>query len=77
MEDPAPAPAPVIPPEMIPTVQVKVLGMEAVRLMFDDEPLHMPIAAELVTTGAGLTVTMMVRGIPTQEVATEVGVTIY
>lgn len=57
---PEPALAPVIPPVIAPTVQVKLLGAEAVNARFTFEPLQVDAAGELVTTGSGLTVTVTV-----------------
>jgi hypothetical protein len=57
---PLAAVAPVIPPVMAPIVQANVLGAEAVKGMFVEVLLH--IATEdgtPVTTGVGLTVTMI------------------
>ena len=55
--DPEPALAPVILPEIVPTVQVKLLAVEAVRLIFGLVPLQVLAVAAFVTTGVGLTVT--------------------
>lgn len=60
MVAPKPALAPVIPPDIAPIVQVKVLGTEAVRTMFGPEPLQVEAVGELVIIGAGLTVTVIV-----------------
>ena len=57
---PDPALAPVMPPVIVPIIQVKVLGMEAVKIIFDSVPLQVVAVAEVVTAGAGLTVTVMV-----------------
>ena len=57
---PEPVLAPVIPPVIVPTVQVKVLDTEAVRLIFGLVPLQMEAVLGVVTTGFGLTVTVMV-----------------
>jgi hypothetical protein len=41
-------------------VQTKVLGTEDVKLIFGLDPLHIASVAELVTVGAGFTVTVIV-----------------
>jgi hypothetical protein len=70
--------APLILPVMVPIVQVNVLAAVAVRAMLVAVALHMVAMFEVVTAGVGLTVTVMVYGVPAQagEVV-EVGVTIY
>jgi len=73
---PEPGSEPVIPPIIVPMVQLKVLGKEEVRLMFGLVPLQMTAVAGVVTIGAGLTVTVIVYGAPGQDPATVVGVTI-
>ena len=72
---PDPAPAPVILPVIAPTVQVKLLGILEVRLIFGLVPLQALAVVELVTTGAGLTVTVIVDAEPIQEPEDDVGVT--
>jgi hypothetical protein len=57
---PEPPVAPVIPPVIVPTVQVKLLGTLAVRAIFGEVPLQVPAVLGEVTTGVGLTVTVMV-----------------
>jgi hypothetical protein len=74
---PEPALAPVIPPETVPIVQVKVLAAVAVRLMLVAVPLHIIAVFAVVTEGIGLTVTVIVYGVPGHDPVTEVGVTIY
>ena len=76
--EPAPALAPVMPPVIVPIVQVNVLtpGVLAVNAIFVAVPLHIVAVAGVVTTGAGLTVTVIVNGAPVQPNA-DVGVTIY
>ncbi len=75
---PDPALAPVMLPVIAPTVQVKVLGAEAVNAMFVAVPLQIVAVLAVVTTGLGLTVTVIVYGVPGQAgVAVDVGVTIY
>ena len=73
--DPEPAIAPVIPPLLVPIIQVKVEAIEAVSERLVLAPLQILAAAELVITGAGLTVTVIVKGDPVQEPAIEVGTT--
>lgn len=60
MAEPEPALAPVMPPIIVPTVQEKVLGKEAVKLIFGPDPLQVVAVGAVVTTGAGLTVTVIV-----------------
>ena len=74
---PLPALAPVIPPVIVPIVQVKLLGIEEVRLIFGLVPLQMEVVAIVVTTGAGLTVTVMVVDGPAHTPLVEMGVTLY
>ena len=74
---PDPAVAPVIPPVTVPTVHAKLLATDAVSEILGLVPLQMATEAGLVTTGVGLTVTVIVYGIPTQAPVTEVGVTMY
>ena len=64
-------------PVIVPIAHVKLLGIEAVKPIAGLVPLH--IVAELgdVTIGFGLTVTVMVKGVPTHEPVVDVGVTIY
>jgi hypothetical protein len=57
---PDPAVAPVIPPETVPIVQVKVLAADAVRFMLGLVVLQMASVAGLVTAGVGFTVTVIV-----------------
>jgi len=78
MFKPAPALAPVTPPVMAPIVHEKVLITLAVKVIFGPVPLQMLTAGALVTTGLGLTVTVIVKGVPGQEEPPiAVGVTIY
>ncbi len=74
---PDPALAPVMPPVIVPTVHVKVLGALAVSAMFGLVPLHVDAVLAVVTAGVGCTVTVMVYGAPGHEPVTEVGVTMY
>ena len=69
--------APVIPPIIVPIVHVKLLGVLEVNVIFVLVPLHIDNAALFVTTGVGLTVTVMVNGNPTHKPVVEVGMTIY
>jgi hypothetical protein len=57
---PLPEVAPVIPPFIVPIVQLNVLDALAVRAMFGLVLLQMASVAGLVTAGVGLTVTVMV-----------------
>jgi hypothetical protein len=57
---PEPALAPVILPAIVPTVQVNVLGADAVNAMFVAVALHIVAVLAVVTTGVGLTVTVIV-----------------
>ena len=74
--EPEEALAPVIPPVMVPIVQAKLPGAEAFRFIFGLVPLQVLLVVELVTIGFGLTVTVIVYGIPEQPFV-ETGVTIY
>ena len=60
MVDPFPAVAPVIPPVIVPMVQAKVLDAVAVKLISGEVPLQIAAVLVVVTTGVGLTVTVMV-----------------
>ena len=53
MADPEPAVAPVMPPEIVPIVHEKVLGVLAVSVIFGDVPLQMNPVFALVTLGRG------------------------
>ena len=66
---PEPALAPVMPPLIVPTVHVNVLGTEAVSAILGLVPLHALTFALLVTTGVGFTVTVKVNVLPTQPAA--------
>lgn len=55
---PEPAVAPVMPPVIFPTVHVKVLGIEAPKIIFEIVPLHIMAVLGTFTTGVGLTVTV-------------------
>ena len=58
--DPDPTLAPVIPPVIVPTVQVNVLGAEAVKVIFGPVLLQVVAVLTVVTTGLGLTVTVII-----------------
>jgi hypothetical protein len=73
---PDPAVAPVIPPVIVPTAQVKELATVAVSTILGLVPLQMLAAGGLVREGAGLTVTVIVDEIPVQDPVVEIGVTI-
>jgi hypothetical protein len=75
--EPLPAVAPVMLPVMVPIVHAKLLGVEEVRTILGLVALQIASVPELVTTGLGLTVTVIVNGEPPQLPEPEVGVTIY
>ena len=77
MVPPEPALAPVMPPVMMPIVQVKLLGVLEVNVIFGPVPLHVLAVGAFVTAGFGFTVTVMVNGAPGQTPIVAVGVTIY
>jgi hypothetical protein len=58
--DPLPALAPVILPVTVPTAHVNVLAVLAVKAMFVAVALHIVAVFAVVTTGVGLTVTVIV-----------------
>ena len=60
IEFPDPALAPVIPPVMVPIVQVNVLGAEAVKAIFGLVALQVDAVLAVVTTGLGYTLTVIV-----------------
>jgi hypothetical protein len=75
---PVPAVAPVIPPVIVPILHENVLVALAVKAIAVAFPLHMVAEFAVVTTGVGLTVTVIVYAGPGQAgVAVDVGVTIY
>ena len=74
---PEPAVAPVMPPEIAPMVQEKLLGALAVSAILVFVPLQIAFVAALVTAGVGFTVTVIVNGVPAQLPVTDVGVTMY
>jgi hypothetical protein len=57
---PLPAVAPVMPPVIVPTVQVKVLPAVEVSAIFVAAPLQIVALLAVVTAGVGLTVTVIV-----------------
>lgn len=78
MLEPDPDVAPVMPPVIVPTVQVNVLGAVAVKAILVDVPLQIAVVFAVVTTGVGFTVTTMEYAAPGQAgVAMDVGVTMY
>ena len=77
MVPPEPALAPVMPPVIMPIVQVKLLGVLEVNAIFVLVPLQMLFVAAFVTIGMGFTVKVIVNAVPTHEPVVEVGVTIY
>ena len=74
---PEPALAPVMPPLIDPTVQVKLLATDAVRLIFVIVALQLVVVLTVVTTSAGLTVTIIEYTGPAQLPDIDVGVTLY
>jgi hypothetical protein len=77
MVDPEPALAPEIPPLMVPIVHEKLLATEAVSEIFGPDPLQVVAVPLLVTIGEGLTVMVIVEGVPVHVPVVEVGVTMY
>jgi hypothetical protein len=74
---PLPALAPVMPPVIVPIVQVNVLGAVAVKEIFVAVPLQIDAVFAVVTAGVGLTVTVIVCAGPWQAPAVDVGTTTY
>jgi hypothetical protein len=74
---PEPELAPVIPPVIVPTVQLYVLATVAVNPILVVPPLQTLAVFGVVTTGVGLTVTVMVYGLPAHDPVVAVGVTKY
>jgi hypothetical protein len=74
---PEPDDAPVTLPEIVPIVQVNVLGALAVNDMFGLVALQIATVAGFVTAGFGFTVTVIVYGAPAQPPVVDVGVTMY
>ena len=58
--DPDPALAPVIPPVIVPSVQVNVLGADDVKEIFGLVLLQIEAVDAVVTCGVGFTVTVIV-----------------
>jgi hypothetical protein len=77
MVEPDPADAPVMLPETVPTVHVNVDGTLAASAMFGLVALQIETVEGFVTTGVGLTVTVIVNGAPAQFPVVEVGVIMY
>jgi hypothetical protein len=75
--EPDAALAPVMPPVMVPMVQLNELAAEAVNPILGPVPLHIVAVFAVVTEGLGFTVTVMVYGVPAQLPAVAVGVTMY
>jgi uncharacterized protein Usg len=75
--DPLPADDPVIPPEIVPIVQVNVLATLAVNEILGFVPLQVAAVAGFVTTGFGLTVITIEYGAPAHDPVDDVGVTRY
>jgi hypothetical protein len=76
--EPLPPLAPVTPPVTVPIVQLNVLAALAVNAIFVEVALHIVAVLAVVTTGVGLTVTVIVYGVPGHAgVAVDVGVTMY
>lgn len=66
---------PVIAPVIDPIVQLYVLATLAVSVMPVEAPLQMLFVDAFVTTGIGLTVTVIVYGLPAHVPPDDVGVT--
>lgn len=77
MVAPEPALAPVMPPVIVPIVQVKELGVLAVKAILGLVPLQVLAVGAFITEGFGFTVTVIVKGSPAHEPVVEVGVTMY
>ena len=76
--DPDPGKPPVIPPVILPTTHVNVLGVLAVSGIFVVPSLQIVSVAAVVRTGLGFTVTVIVYGVcDTQAPVVDVGVTRY
>ena len=75
--EPELAVAPVIPPVILPKVQVKLLAILEVRAILGLVPLQLLAVAALVMAGDGLTETVIMKAGPTQLPVIEVGVTRY
>ena len=68
---------PVIPPVMVPIVQLKLLATLEVKVMPVETPLQILFVDVLVTTGVGFTVTVILYGLPAHVPPVDVGVTTY
>ena len=75
MVAPKPALAPVMLPEIVPIVHVKLLCAVAAKIIFGLVPLHIVAVVAVVIVGTGLTVTITVCGVPTQDPPMDVAVT--
>jgi hypothetical protein len=64
-------------PETVPMVQLKLLGIFAVRGTFRVLPLQTDAVERIVITGAGKTVTVTVNTFPEQVPEPETGMTRY
>ena len=69
--------APEIDPILVPIVQLKVLVVEAPNAIPGPTPLQVVAVAELVPTGVGFAVTVIVYVLPEQSPAVDVGVIKY
>jgi hypothetical protein len=74
---PEPAVAPVIPPVTVPIVHENVEAVLADNGIFGLPPLQILVAGGVVITGFGLTVTVILIGVPGQPPVVDVGVTMY
>lgn len=74
---PDPPWAPDIPLDAVPTVQLKLLDVLEVNGTVSGRLLHTLTFVWLVNAGPGLTVTVIVSEVPTQEPVVDVGVTTY
>ena len=77
MVDPEPLLAPAMLPVIVPIVHVKVQGVLDDKLILGPVPLHVLAVFAFVTTGVGLTVTVMAEEEPTHDPVVEVGITLY
>ena len=66
-----------MPPVMVPTDHVKLLGKLEVRFIFGLSPLQIVVDGAFVTTMAGFTLIVMEYGAPAQVPYIETGVTKY
>ena len=77
MVEPEPALAPVIPPVIVPIVQLNELAALDVKPRFVLEPLQILLVVAFVTAGIGLTVTVIVNVGPVHPPVVDIGVTKY